>query len=286
MKKIFLAASLILFPIFAHADSFYPLTATTNEGMTLEERIAVPVDFVRVKAEKGSFAEYIRKYPLKEAESPVLLYDGRKKLNQEAHVAVFSLPLHNNEFQTASGSIIRLYAEYMRKAGLDKKIAFHLANGTVSRWTDWLERFSTRRNFRTKLAGNLKKWTEYENRPNEDEIFENYLKSILSNTNVLSVQIYESEPISFKKLKIGDVLWDLGNPEHLCLVVDLCVNPETGEKAVLLAQGGSPAQDFLVLKNLKRINNPWYHENDFILPLRTPEHTFPNESWRHLKYLD
>ena len=283
MKIKFLAFPLIFLSLSVNADSYRLIK---NEGDTLKERINPPVDFERTAVEKDSFAEYLRNYPLKSAESPVLLYDGQKKLNQDAHTAVFVLPLQNNEFQNASGSIIRLYAEFMRKARLDQKISFHFTNGSVSKWTDWLEKSTVKRETRLDFAGNLKKWTKYEKSANEQELFDSYLKNVLANTDILSVQTYESEPVSFENLKIGDVLWDLGKPAHLCLVVDLCKNPETGEKALLLAQGNSPAQEFHVIKNPRHESNPWYYESDFILPLRTPEHLFPKDSWRHLKYLD
>ena len=283
MKKNFLALPLILLLLSAYADSYYLIK---NEGSTLKDRINTPVGFERIAVEKNSFADYLRNYPLKSAESPVLLYDGQKKPNQDAQIAVFVLPLQNNEFQNASGSIIRLYAEYMRKAKLDKKISFHFTNGSESKWTEWLKKSSLKREMRLDFAGNLKKWTKYEKSANEQEIFDSYLKNVLANTDILSIQTYESEPVSFENLKIGDVLWDLGKPAHLCLVVDLCENPETGEKAVLFAQGNSPAQEFHIIKNPRHESNPWYYEGDFILPLRTPEHLFPKESWRHLKYLD
>ena len=100
------------------------------------------------------------------------------------------------------------------------------------------------------------------------------------------MESYESKPTAFSKVEIGDVLLYGGNPGHVCLVVDVCKNTESGEKAILLAQGFMPAQDFHILKNPKRINNPWYYEEDFIIQIQTPEYTFPKDSWRKLNYLD
>ena len=292
MKKLpfsvtfFLLFAIALLPIFS--DLFHPLQLVKNEGNTLTERIDTPFKFKRIEVEKGSFADYIRSYPLKPAVNTLFLFNGEKKQNQDAHCAIFALPIQN-ESQTDSGSIIALYAEYMYKMGMDEKITFHLTNGENLKWTDWQKNAEYGRNFRSSLAGNLKKWTKYEKKAGKTErlqSFQNYLKKVLANTSILSMQTYETATTTFAALQIGDILWDLGKPGHLCLVVDICVNPETSEKAVLLAQGFFPAQEFHIIKNPKRINDPWYHEEDFAFPVETPEYVFPNESWRHAKYLD
>lgn len=286
MKRIAFGAgvflALALLPVFP--DLFHPLNLVKSEGATLAERIDTPFGFTRVPAEKGSFPEYIRNVPLKPAKSPVLLHGGREKQNQNAHCAVFSLPVESDA-QEAAGSVARLYAEYMRKAGLDKKIAFRFENGSLCRWTDWQKNAGARRGTNTSVAGGLKKWTRYEKPVDQDETFRTYLRAVTASVSVLSVQMFESEPTTFSALRIGDLLLDGGGPAFLCLVADICES-ETGERAVLLAQGGTPAQEFHIIKNPKRINDPWYHEDDFITPCETPEHTFPKESWRRANYLD
>ena len=290
MKKFLFGTVVFLFFLAGIcADIFHPLQLVKKEGSNLVERIDTPFKFKRISVQKGSFADYLRNYPLKDSGSPVLLYSGQKKPNQDSHCAVFALPIENRDLQNDSGSIIRLYAEYMYKMGMYDKIAFHFTNGEKKSWIDWQQKSESGRTFRSDLAGNLKKWTKFEkpaDRADTIQSFQNYLRTVFANTNILSMQTYETQPTTFDALKIGDILWDLGKPGHLCLVVDICVNSETGEKAILLAQGFSPAQEFHIIKNPKRINDPWYHEEDFILPVETPEHIFPKESWRHAKYLD
>lgn len=289
MRKMFrrptffiLILNFSLLPVFA--DLFHPLNLVHDHGSTIPERIEVPFKFKRVKTEQGSFAEYIRNYPLKNADCPLLLFNSRKKENQEAHAAIFSLPVENQEFQNSSGSIIKLYAEYKYKNLQEDQLSFHLINGSEFKWTDWLEKSKAKRELRTDIAGNLKKWTEYENPQDKRKVFDKYLKNILSNTDILSMQIYDSEPTTFEDIQIGDILMDMANHKHVCLVVDICINPETMEKAVLLAQGNSPAQEFHIIKNPKRENDPWYHEEDFMIPAQTPEYVFPKDSWRKLNY--
>lgn len=286
MKRFVFATAIFLsVSITGSADLFHPLNLVKTEGSTPVERIETPYEFKRIKQEKGSFAEYLRNYPLKPAGSPVLLYNRLEKQNQDAHAAIFNLPLEENDLQDASGSIIRLYAEYMYKSGLKQEINFHFMNGSECKWTEWEKKFLQKRETRTNFAADLKKWTKYEKSPKESEIFNEYLNKILQNTSILTIQTYESVPTTFEALQIGDILWDLGRPEHICLVVDLCINPKTGERAVLLAQGNTPAQEFHILVNPKRVNDPWYYEQDFYMPANTPEHIFPKNSWRHVTYL-
>ncbi len=289
MKKILPATSLFLIlGTFIFADIFHPLQLVKEEGNTIAERIDTPFKFKRIPAKKQSFEYFLRNYPLKPADSQVRLFYGEKKANQDAHCAIFNLPLEKKDIQKDAGSIIKLYAEYMFKYGLDNKISFHFEGGELSPWKEWEKKAEKKRVLKANVAGNLKNWTKYEkpDSPSRAEFFQEYLTEVLSNTSILSMQTYETEPVNFQNVKIGDILWDLGKPGHLCLVVDMCINSENGEKAILLAQGGVPSQDFHVIKNPKRINDPWYHESDLQVAAMTPEYTFPKNSWRKMKILN
>lgn len=286
LKRVAILVFLTIFGSPLFSDLFHPLNLVKKFGDTIVERIDTPFKFSRIPAEKGSFADYIRNYPLKNSAEPLLLYNGNKKQNQEAHAAIFSLPLENRDLQNASGSIIALYAQYMYKMAMEDKISFHFTNGGENKWLDYKKNAASKRTVRTEIAGNLKKWTEYEKPADRNEIFKSYVRNVLAHTSILSMQIYDSEAVDFENLRIGDILMDMANHKHVCLVVDMCENSENGERAVLLAQGFSPAQEFHVIRNPKRINDPWYYIDDMIVPLETPEYTFPKESWRRLKYVD
>ena len=285
MKKIafvFSFFALISAQILPHTHS---LQLVQNNGENITSRILTPPRFKRIPADSGSFAEYIRNYPLKKAGSSVLLYNGQEKQNQEAHCAIFLLPLENHDFQQGAGSVIRFYAEYMYKMGYENKISFPLTHENICEWSEWRKKYLTERKLKTDLAGNLKKWTKYEEAPSKYEIFKSYIKNVLSNASPLSL-MYESEPIDFSQVEIGDILFDLGKPNFVCLVTDVCKNPENNEKAVLLAQGSAPAQEFHIIKNPKRVNDPWYYMEDFSVKTKTPEHTYPKDSFRKLIYLE
>lgn len=278
-----IAFLLYLIPAFPHTHS---LQLVQGEGKNIVERIKVPPKFKRIKTKQRSFAEYLRSYPLKESGSPVLLFNGNEKPNQEAHAAIFDMPIESN-LQENSQSIVRLYTEYLYSSGQEEKISFHLTNGEICKWADWLSDCIRKRNLRTEVARDLKKWTKYEksvSKNEKDQFFRAYLKNVFAHTSPLSMMEYESESIGQNQVQIGDVLFDLSKPTFICMVVDICRNTETGEKSYLLAQSNSSATDFYVIKNPKRVNDPWYHEEDFLTPLETPEYVFPKDSWRRLHY--
>ena len=278
-----IAFLLYLTPAFPHTHS---LQLVREEGKTIVERIQVPPKFKRIKIKPKSFAEYLRTYPLKESGSPIHLFNGNEKSNQDTHACIFDMPIES-DLQKNSQSIVRLYAEYLYTSGQEEKISFHLTNGEICKWTDWLSDCIRKRNLRTEVARDLKKWTKYEksvSKSEKDQFFRAYLKNVFAHTSPLSMMEYESEPIEQNKVQIGDILFDLSTPGFICMVVDICRNTETGEKAYLLAQSNSSATDFYVIKNPKRVNDPWYHEEDFRMPAETPEYIFPKDSWRRLQY--
>lgn len=110
-------------------DTAEEIVRIDSDGMTLQQRVRTPEGYERVPAEPDSFAAFLRDYLLKEDKSPVLLYDGRRKKNQNAHAAVFALPLEGEDLQQCADSVLRLYAEYFRKTNQNERIVFHFVNG-------------------------------------------------------------------------------------------------------------------------------------------------------------
>ena len=92
MKKIIL----LLLSVFLTACTS---SSTTNKnfintkGTTLEIRIPIPKGYTR---EQSDFAHFLQTYPLKENGSPILLYNGKKRIEiKSAQIAVFKLPIEN-----------------------------------------------------------------------------------------------------------------------------------------------------------------------------------------------
>ena len=246
-------------------------------GKSVETRIAVPEGYQRTAAEADSFAAFVRSYPLKKPGSKVKLYDGRLKDNQEAHEAVFRLPIENEDLQQCADSVIRMYAEYFWKTKQYDRISFQFADGFQAEYIKWQEGFR----IQPGAAGTV--WIDA-GAP-YDESYENFKKYIrmvfaYSSTNSLK---RETKKTSLKKLQIGDIFIQSGSPGHVVMVVDVCENTE-GKKAFLLAQGYMPAQEFHLLKNPVHEDSPWYYEDEVTYPFETPEYTFDEGSLRHPVY--
>ena len=255
---------------------FHQLSLVKNEGKTILERFDLPRNYKRVTVEERSFAQYLRNYPLRNPGSDVHLCNGRASDNQNSHCAVFDMTLKSSH-QGSAQTILRLCSDYLYKFGRYKEIAFHLANGKVSRWSEW------KKDFRLDLAGSLKKWTIFENPPDEKKCYDDYLKDLFINTDKNSLEIFESEAVTYDNVKIGDILLDIGNENEVYMVVDICINQKDYTKALLLATStSSPASDFYIVNNPKRTDNPWYYEEDMLLEIKTPDHTFRTDCWRKL----
>lgn len=246
------------------------------EGMTIESRIIPPEGFERISAEQGSFAELLRNYPVKEDGSPVLLYNGKEKGNQSAHIAVTALPIASEDLQQCADSVMRMYAEYFYATGQYERIVFHFTNGFAAEYTKWRE------GYRISVNGNQVSWVKSAEYDDSYETFAKYLRIVFVYAGTLSMK-EESEEISLEEVQAGDVFLMGGSPGHVVMIADVCENKQ-GERAFLLAQGYMPAQEFHVLKNPAHENNPWYYEEEITYPLRTPEYTFSEGSLRRLKY--
>ncbi|MBW1812482.1 MAG: hypothetical protein JRJ39_02070, partial [Deltaproteobacteria bacterium] len=103
---------LLLLPAAIDAG-IYPWLESQNKQATVAGRIEAPNVFERVKTKPGSFAEWLRRLPLKAKEKPVYLYNGKKKLNQDAHFAVIDIDTGRRDLQQCADAVMRLKAEYL-----------------------------------------------------------------------------------------------------------------------------------------------------------------------------
>ena len=246
------------------------------EGMTLETRVRTPEGYTRISAEEGSFAAFLRSYPLKEAESPVLLYNGREKGNQGAHAAVFKLPIENEDLQQCADSVMRIYAEYFYQTGQYERISFHFVNGFQADYSKWRE------GYRIAVNGNEVSWSNSAAVDESYENFQEYMRMVFAYAGTLSMEA-EAQEITLEEIQVGDVFLKGGSPGHVVLIVDVC-EKEDGSKAFLLGQGYMPAQEFHLLKNPQHGEDPWYYEEEVTYPFSTPEYTFPEGSLCRLDY--
>lgn len=247
-----------------------------SNGNTVETRIRTPEGYDRIELPDNSFGDYLRGFELKEDGSPVLLYDGREKRNQSAHIAVFNMRISNKDLQQCADSVIRMYAEYYYANKQYDKIKFHFVSGFLCEYEKW------QNGYRVKVDGNNVSWQKTKGYDDSYETFEKYLDTVFSYASTLSLD-KESSKIDIADLQIGDIFLKGGSPGHVVMVVDLCEN-EQGEKAFLLAQGFMPAQEFHVLNNPSSDSDPWYYADEVKYPFRTSEYSFDEGSLKRLEY--
>lgn len=261
---------------YVQTEPEFPKTLIQPEGMTLETRIAVPEGYKRIEVSEDSLAYFLRTYPLKENGAEVLLYDGTPKKNQNAHAAVFTLPLEQQDLQQCADSVMRVYAEYYWLGGQFDRIAFHFTNGFLAEYSKW------RDGYRIQVDGNSVSWVKTEEYDDSYEAFREYMRMVFIYAGTLSMDT-EAEPIAEEDMQIGDVFLYGGSPGHVVMIVDICENTD-GKKAFLLAQGYMPAQEFHLLKNVEYEDDPWYYEENLTYPFITPEYTFEEGSLKRLSY--
>lgn len=224
---------------FISAITLILLTDVKAQSKMIKD-IPLPDGYVRIPVPEHSFGAYLRRIQLKN-DNTVYLYNGMPKANQNAHYAVLDISVGNQDLQQCADAIMRLRAEYLKRQ--QHPICFTDNAGKKYCWAD---HFS-------------KGW-------------QNYLNLVFSWCGTLSLQ-KELIPVSWQKVKPGDVVIKGGSPGHAVIIVDLARHKTTGNLIFLLAQSYMPAQMIHVLLNKnERGLSPWYSVPSGLLI--TPKWTF------------
>ena len=250
-----------------------PNTESTAENVSslpdslLYQHFIPPPGYKRTPAAPTTFASYLRHLPLKPPGSPVLLYDGHEKGNQNAHVAVVDLPIGKRDLHQCADAIMRLRAEYLWQNKQYKQIHFNLTNGFRVDYERW------RKGGRVKVTGNKTEWVQSAAASDSYAVFWKYLELVFSYAGTLSLS-RELEPRALADMQIGDLFIQGGSPGHAVIVVDMATDA-SGNKMFLLAQSYMPAQEIHVLKNhLDAAKSPWYELDVSADVIETPEWRF------------
>jgi hypothetical protein len=253
------------------AEGNYPWLTRGPETVgrdSIVARIAPPPGFERINAAANSFGEWLRGLPLKPAGTPVLLYNGRLKANQEAHWAVVDLDVGSADLQQCADAVIRLRAEYLFSRERFAQIHFNYTSGARIEYVKWAE------GYRPTVAGKKVAWRKDASVDRSYHCFKDYLLNLFSYAGSLSLSRELVARPDLRSMEIGDVFIQGGSPGHAILICDLAVDPRTGEKVFLIGQSYMPAQEFHLLRNpADRQLSPWYRL-DFEGDLRTPEWVF------------
>lgn len=251
------------------------ISLVNPSGETLQSRILPPKGYKRTKAGDNSLTTFLRNYEMNVDGSSVHLYNGWKKWNQSAHIAVFKLPIENEDLQQCADSVMRVYGEYYYQNQNFDKIKFKLGGGFIADFDKW------RKGYAISVSGNKVSWVPSSKCNSSYESFKKFMRIVFAYSGTLNME-GDSEKIPLSKANVGDIFIKGGSPGHVVMIVDICKNSKE-EKAYLLGQGYMPAQEFHLLKNPLHEDDPWYYEEEINYPLNTPEYTFDEGSLRKYK---
>lgn len=236
--------------------------------------IPLPEGYERLEYSHNTFPEWLRKLPLKINQDKVHLFDNTLKSNQDVHYKIIDIDVGDKDLQQCADAIIRLYAEYLYSLEKYDDISFNFTSGDEALFKDWVN------GLRPIVNNNDVKWEERATYDISYKNFRKYLMTVFVYSGSYSLAKEMKDVKDINDLQIGDVFLQGGFPGHGVIVVDLAVNPFSGEKIFMIAQSYMPAQEIHILKNLENDSiSPWFKIKSTD-KLYTPEWTF---KWKDLK---
>jgi len=247
-----------------------PNTATEGPGQhvdpagdTLSTRFGLPEGFVRTPVPDGSFAAYLRNLVMEPDGTEVVLLDGQVKWARD-YAAVVKTYVSQRDVMREAQAMYYLQMSYLFDKQDYARIKAKFMTGFSFDYTRW------RQGERITVNGSSVSWSQSEVPDNSREGFYAYLDTVFSYTNFTTLR--ETLTVAEGDIRIGDVLYSASNPAAAMIVADCADNPATGERIVLLLQGGNPAQPLQVVRNFgDGDRSPWYSANG---ALNTPAMTF------------
>lgn len=249
-------------------------TDTTNQSATndtievVNEPVADPTFVGEILAPQGyervaiedtaSFAYYLRTLPLKPLGTPVYTcYGDVSGLTDCAYAVIDGIDTGTEDIQQCADAVIRLRAEWLYAHKRYDDIAFHFTNGWLCDYKHWAE------GNRVSVKGNHTSWYQAAQRDYSYPTFRKYLNMVFYYAGTLSLS-KELKFVDLNDMQIGDVFILGGSPGHAIIVIDVAENPNTHDKAFVVAESYMPAQDIHILKNSSHNDMPWFFVNDFL----------------------
>lgn len=239
MKKGFkvvlwsVATLIILIVLFAGGVAWAAFVGFSNPAnrKTVGD-IRPPRGFERVEVSDGSFGAYVRSFPLQKRGSRMHYYDGSVSFGQYIGYAVLDLPLISDQ-EYCCDAVQRVHSEYLFEKGRYSDIHFQtFESGTM-----------------TYHGGN------------DREALYKYLRRAYNASNTSTLR-HELRKKKLSEIVPGDVLvYEAGvehSVGHAVLVMDVAVNPKTGERAIMMAQSSMPALTMHIVRNVLHPGlSPW-----------------------------
>lgn len=230
---------------------------------SLEARFPTPPGYVRVKVERGSFAEWLRGLPIAAEDTPVKSYDGKETLpaGDDYLAGVLAIDVGNSDLQQSSDVIVRLHAEYLWSRGERAKISYLSATKLEMPLTRW------EKGQRLIPNGASVFWA-VKGKPAEIDHaeFRKYLDAIFNWANSTSLSPRSSAVADPAQLTAGDFFLQSKPPNHVAVVLDIAEKP-SGERVALLGQARNPAENIHVVRPGRA--TPWFSVRPPV-PVLTP----------------
>ncbi len=245
-----------------------------ESGLKLSTRFTPPKDYVRTNISSDGFGNYLRHLPLKPFGVEAKLYNG-STIPMYGYIGVVDLPIGKKDLHQCADAVMHLRARYFYEKEQHDSIQFNFTNGMAVNYGKW------KQGYRIKISGNNTSWVKRASAESNESVFWNYLEMIFmyAGTLSLSKELKARDP---QKMQIGDVFIQGGSPGHAIIVLDMAVNPKTGNKVFMLGQSYMPAREIQVLINPNNaLISPWYELNSSDDLLDTPDWTF---DWSDLKH--
>ena len=219
----------------------------------LINHIPLPAGYKRTAVAADSYADWLRRLPVKDGQRVSYTYDGRPAMSEDVVFAVLDIDIGTKDLQQCADAIIRLHAEYLYTLGKYRDIKYNFTSGDTSRFDNWIK------GYRPLVDGNKVSWTKSVMVDSSYNSFRNYLDNVFMYAGTFSLEKEMDSIESYDSIQIGDALILPGFPGHAVMVADIIVNEESGERSYLLIQGYTPAQDIHVIKNPTRPDGlPWF----------------------------
>lgn len=242
-------------------------TLLIPEGTTVSTRFSTPAGYSRIRAEAGSFAEYLQSLPLKEHGTNVHYYNGVEKPNKVA-AAVLNIDVGRKDLQQCADAVMRLRAEYLLKTKQYSALHFNFTNGFKADYSKWQQ------GYRIRVKGNTVSWFKTDKESSSYQSFREYMDMVFNYAGTASLS-KELKAVSLAEMQVGDVFIRGGSPGHAVIVVDMAIDPKTNKKLFMIAQSYMPAQDIHILINKNKPSiSPWYELDVNAKDVLTPEWPF------------
>lgn len=253
-----------------------------ESGMSIGSRINPPMGYTRTFETEDSFGTFMRKYPVRMAGAQVMRYDETAREDASA-AAVLDVALGKKNHEGPAGAVARLYAEYFFSIQEFSKVSFTIGRGFDFTFDQW------RQGKKLSAKGTDLSWVSGGEDSNGKDNFRAYLSTLFVyiSMTTLKKDLARIHDVDGNPIQVGDVFIgeNAEGKEIAVMVADLCINDETGERMMLLVQGGSPAQQLHVVDNPYNASiAPWY-SCEFDTTLKTPDVELDIEDRYRLKSL-